>query len=154
MWLRSTLLILLLSAIPMSIAAQPTNTPQAKRLPSHPTEVALVDEGERGSVYRQFPSGLRLYTHDTDRPGRSACNGACALAWPPVVAPPGSVVIGDWTIVVRQDGSRQWALKGKPVYTRFHDAPDQPSGDGLFGTWRVVPHTRLPVNPTPATASR
>ena len=154
MWLRSILPILLIGVYPTSIAAQPTNVPQAKKLPSHPTEVALVDEGERGSVYRSFPSGQRLYTHDTDRPGRSACSIGCALAWPPVVAPPGAVGVGDWTVVLRPDGSRQWALKGKPVYTRFHDAPDQPSGDGLFGTWRVVPYTRLPVNPSPVTAGR
>jgi predicted lipoprotein with Yx(FWY)xxD motif len=47
---------------------------------------------------------------------------------------------GDWTIVIRSDGSRQWALKGKPVYTRFHDAPDSPTGETVSPAWHLVPY--------------
>lgn len=109
--------------------------------PSHPREVALVSEGAQGSVYRKFPSGLRLYTSDRDPPGRSVCTEGCAAAWQPVFAPKRAKAVGEWTVVKRPDGRPQWALKGKPVYTRFHDAPDQATGDGLEGVWRLVPYT-------------
>lgn len=139
--LRSIVPVLLLIGIVPPLPAQPTTVAKAKKLPSHPGEVALVDEGQRGSVYRSFPSGQRLYTFDADPPGRSACSVGCAMAWPPVLAPSDAVATGDWTIVTRSDGNRQWALKGKPVYTRFHDAPDAPGGEAVSPSWHLVPYT-------------
>lgn len=131
-------------------AAQQSAAAQQGRAarPSHPEEVALVDEGERGSVYRRFPGGQRLYTYDRDRPGRSNCDQGCVGGWLPVPAPADAVNVGRWSVVVRRDGSRQWALDGRPVYTRFHDAPDQPMGDGFHGVWRLVPYMpQVPVPP-------
>jgi predicted lipoprotein with Yx(FWY)xxD motif len=154
MRIRSHLSLILLCAVASPLAAQETTTAIAKKLPSHPTEVALMDEGARGTVYRRFPSGERLYTSDRDPVGQSRCNVGCSSAWPPVPAPADAAPVGDWTIVGRSDGTRQWALKGKPVYTRFHDAPDQPTGDGLEGVWRLVPYTPVPVNPTPVGAAQ
>lgn len=113
-------------------------------VPSHPREVALVKEGAKGSVYRKFPSGLRLYVSDRDPPGRSVCVNGCASAWPPVFAPQDAQPVGDWTVVKRPDGRPQWAYRGKPVYTRFHDAPDEPTGEGLYGVWRMLRHTPSP----------
>lgn len=115
--------------------------------PSHPAEVAFVGEGERGYVYRRFPTGERLYVSDNDTDGRSACTGGCASAWPPVYAPAGAKPVGEWTIVVRSDGARQWALRGKPVYTRFHDSPDIATGDGIGGVWHLVGYTQVEANP-------
>ena len=138
--LRSIVPVLLLIGASAPLQAQPTTVASAKKLPSHPGEVALVDEGPRGSVYRSFPSGQRLYTFDGDAPGKSACTVGCAMAWPPVLAPSDAVTTGDWTIVTRSDGSRQWALKGKPVYTRFHDAPDAPGGETVSTAWHLVPY--------------
>lgn len=108
--------------------------------PTHPREVAFVEEGERGWVYRKFPSGVRLYTYDRDRPGRSMCNANCVGPWPPVYAPASATPVGEWTIVHREDGTRQWALNGKPVYMRFHDTPDVATGDGIDGEWHIIPH--------------
>jgi predicted lipoprotein with Yx(FWY)xxD motif len=147
---RSLPPLFLLFAVAAPLPAQETSTAVADKLPSHPGEVALVDEGSRGTVYRRFPGGQRLYTFDRDPPGQSSCNYGCSSAWPPVPAPSDAAPVGDWSIVVRADGTRQWALKGKPVYTRFHDAPDKPGGDGLEGVWRLIPYTSAPVNPTPA----
>lgn len=116
-------------------------------VPSHPSEVALVEEGEKGSVYRQFPSGLRLYTSERDPPGASVCYGGCASAWPPLLAPVGSHDIGDWEVLERNDGTLQWMLNGKPVYTRFHDSPDTPTGDGIDAVWNLVPYIEDPDDP-------
>ena len=46
---------------------------------------------------------------------------------------------GDWTIVVRNDGSKQWAYKGKPLYTWSKDMkPGDKTGDGIKSVWHVA----------------
>lgn len=61
-------------------------------------------------------AGMTLYVFDKDAAGHSACNGACTANWPPVVADPGFPAHADWSIVTRDDGSRQWAYRGQPLY--------------------------------------
>jgi predicted lipoprotein with Yx(FWY)xxD motif len=53
------------------------------------------------------PSGATVYTFDKDAAGsgKSACNGPCAQAWPPLAAQPGDTASGDWSIITRDDGS-------------------------------------------------
>jgi len=77
-------------------------------------------------------SGMTLYTFDKDAVGKSACNGPCAANWPPLMAASGASASADWTIVTRDDGSKQWAYKGKPLYTWVKDqkAGDK-TGDGF-----------------------
>jgi predicted lipoprotein with Yx(FWY)xxD motif len=77
-------------------------------------------------------SGMTLYTFDKDSGGKSACNGPCAANWPPLMAASGASASANWTIVTRDDGSQQWAYKGKPLYTWVKDqkAGDK-SGDGF-----------------------
>jgi len=70
--------------------------------------------------------GMTLYTFDKDVHGRSNCNGGCAAAWPPVAAVEDAGATGDFTVVTRDDGARQWAYKGSPLY-RF--AADAKAGD-------------------------
>jgi len=147
-------IISLVSAYSASAAGQETTTvAEAKAGPSHPPEVALVDEGPRGSVYRQFETSLRLYVSDRDPVGTSTCYEGCIGPWVPVYAPTDAEPVGDWQVLRRDDGKRQWMLEGKPVYTRFHDAPDTVTGDGADGVWHVVPHKPRPENPTPADLS-
>ena len=47
---------------------------------------------------------------------------------------------GDWTVVVRDDGLKQWAYKGKPVYTWVKDTkPGDTTGDGFNnGVWHIA----------------
>ncbi len=83
--------------------------------------------------------GMTLYTFDKDEGGKSACNGGCAAAWPPFVASAGSSAGGDWTTVTRDDGSAQWAYKGKPLYTFAKDAkPGDAAGDEFKNIWHVA----------------
>ncbi|MEO8485314.1 MAG: hypothetical protein ABI585_03160 [Betaproteobacteria bacterium] len=84
-------------------------------------------------------AGRTLYTFDQDAAGKSACNGGCAAAWPPFAASEAEKAQGGYTIVVRDDGSRQWALDGKPLYRFAADAkPGDALGDGQGGVWHVV----------------
>src|SRR3569623_1139772 len=69
-------------------------------------------------------TGLPLYTFARDTtPGKSACNGPCATAWPPLRAAATDKDMGDWTVVTRDDGSKQWAYKGQPLYSYVKDTP-------------------------------
>lgn len=86
--------------------------------------------------------GLTVYTFDKDvaGSGRSACNGDCAVKWPPVLATASDSPQGAFTIVTRDDGRRQWALRGKPVYTWPEDQePGDKYGDNYLKVWHVVP---------------
>ncbi|MEO6092065.1 MAG: hypothetical protein ABIT04_09680 [Novosphingobium sp.] len=130
-------------AIPAQARADP---PATRDKSSHPAEVAFIKE-EQGWVFRRFPTGERLYYNDRDPKGRSLCNLGCSSTWPPVPAPADAVSTGYWSVVVRSDGTRQWALKGKPLYTRFHDTPEVATGDGIGGVWHVVPYVQLPYHP-------
>jgi predicted lipoprotein with Yx(FWY)xxD motif len=86
--------------------------------------------------------GLTLYTFDNDiaGSGKSSCNGACSGIFPPYGAGAKDVAQGDFSIVVRDDGSRQWAYKGKPLYVWFDDKkPGQAGGDGMnHKVWHVA----------------
>jgi predicted lipoprotein with Yx(FWY)xxD motif len=84
--------------------------------------------------------GMTLYTFDKDAGGKSMCNGPCAENWPPLVAADDAKPTADMTIVVRDDGKKMWAYKGKPLYTFKKDmAPGDTNGDGfLNGTWHMA----------------
>jgi predicted lipoprotein with Yx(FWY)xxD motif len=86
-------------------------------------------------------AGMPLYTFDKDvaGSGKSVCNGPCATNWPPVAATAVDVGLGDWAVIARDDGSKQWAYKGKPLYTWAKDAkPGDRTGDGFNNAWRVA----------------
>jgi len=69
-----------------------------------------------GVVYADN-AGKTLYNSDRDGPGKSSCQDACLKDWTPVPAAWVASSVGDWTVVPRADGSRQWAYRNKPVYT-------------------------------------
>ena len=86
-------------------------------------------------------AGMTLYTFDKDAAGsgKSACNGQCAVNWPPLHASGYDQGSGDWSIVVRDDGSRQWAYKGKPLYLWSKDhKPGDRTGDGFLRLWHIA----------------
>lgn len=68
--------------------------------------------------------GWTLYTSDADPDGKSVCDGDCAKTWKPALADADAKPAGYWSIVTRADGSRQWAFRGKPVYTYVSDVTE------------------------------
>ena len=60
--------------------------------------------------------GLTLYSYDADPVGKATCAGECAKEWVPVVAQKGSKGFGEWSLIARADGAKQWAYKGKALY--------------------------------------
>lgn len=117
--LTTTLALLTLSAAAMAADA-----------PAKFASGALVDA-----------KGMTLYTFDKDTAGsgKSVCNGQCATLWPPAMAGAADQPMGDFGIVTRDDGSRQWSFKGKPVYTYQADkkAGDR-TGDNFRDVWHII----------------
>lgn len=62
-----------------------------------------------------------VYVSDADRPGQSDCRDQCLQSWTPVVAPAFARQRGDWSVVEREPGVRQWAFRKQPLYTYRHD---------------------------------
>jgi predicted lipoprotein with Yx(FWY)xxD motif len=83
---------------------------------------------------------MTLYTFAKDQPGVSNCYDNCAKNWPPLMAAADAKPMGDWTIVMRKDGGRQWAYKGMPLYTWIKDAKaGDATGDGMGqGAWKIA----------------
>jgi predicted lipoprotein with Yx(FWY)xxD motif len=93
-------------------------------------------------------AGMTLYTFDKDTgTGKSVCNGPCAKNWPPLMAAADDKPGGGWSIVTRDDGSRQWAYQGKPVYQWSKDQkPGDKTGDGfLNNAWHVVKQATMNI---------
>ena len=84
--------------------------------------------------------GMTLYTFDKDAGGKSACNGPCATNWPPLMAAADAKASGGYTVVTRDDGGKQWAYKGKPLYGWKNDKkPGDTTGDGVANnTWHIA----------------
>jgi predicted lipoprotein with Yx(FWY)xxD motif len=84
------------------------------------------------------PDGKALYTFARDMaPGKSSCNAGCAAAWPPLVAAAGATDDGEWTVITRDDGSKQWAYKGKSLYTYVKDTVDG-KATGVSPAWPLA----------------
>lgn len=92
-------------------------------------------------------NGMTVYTFDKDvaGSGKSVCNGPCATNWPPFTAGADDKTGGDWSVITRDDGAKQWAYAGKPLYFWIKDQkPGDKTGDGFNNAWRVVKHEYEP----------
>ncbi|MGE5503240.1 MAG: hypothetical protein ACM31L_02345 [Actinomycetota bacterium] len=119
----------IVAATVMAVAAA---SAQAADMPAKTMDTAM------GKVLAD-PHGMTLYTFDQDSGGKSACTGPCAQNWPPFAATGPAAAHGDWTTITRDDGSKQWAYKGKPLYTWSKDAkPGETTGDGVKGIWHAA----------------
>jgi predicted lipoprotein with Yx(FWY)xxD motif len=104
----------------------------------YPEQIDLVQDAE-GWTFRLNENNLPLYMSTADPLGKSACNDDCAKKWVPVR--PDSTAkspVGEWSLVMRDDGSRQWAFKRHPVYTLANSTADKPAAPS--GTFHLMPH--------------
>ena len=92
-----------------------------------------------GKIYGDAKD-MTLYTYDKDEASKSNCYDKCAVNWPPYMAEAGAAAEGEWTIIDRTDGTKQWAYEGKPVYYFIQDKKaGDVTGDGKGdGTWHVI----------------
>jgi predicted lipoprotein with Yx(FWY)xxD motif len=96
-------------------------------------------ESAKGNVLTN-DSGMTLYVFDKDSAGKSACNGPCAGNWPPLTAAATAKPMGNYSVITRDDGTKQWAYKGRPLYAWKNDKkPGDITGDGfLNGAWHAA----------------
>jgi predicted lipoprotein with Yx(FWY)xxD motif len=106
--------------------------------------------------------GRTLYLFAKDKGGRSACYGACATYWPPLVstAKPqaaSGVRASSLALTKRTDGKRQVTYAGHPLYTFSLDTrAGQTSGQGLTdfgGSWNAVAASGRAVKSTASSGS-
>jgi predicted lipoprotein with Yx(FWY)xxD motif len=87
------------------------------------------------------PKGMTLYTFDKDaaNSGKSVCNGPCAKLWPPFLVTSQEQASGAYSILTRDDGAKQWAYKGMPLYTFQSDVkPGDRTGDKVKDVWHII----------------
>jgi predicted lipoprotein with Yx(FWY)xxD motif len=92
--------------------------------------------------------GVTLYLFLKDKNGKSACSGACATAWPPLLTKgkaqaAGGVSAAKLGTTKRADGTTQVTYNGHPLYTFVMDnnKPGNTTGQGskAFGAeWYVL----------------
>jgi len=84
----------------------------------------------RDRVVLADDKGQTLYVSDKDAPGKSNCVAECLTEWPLFTAAADAKAVGDWSLIAREDGSKQWAFRGKPLYTALKDKP-KPGGNPM-----------------------
>lgn len=84
-------------------------------------------------------NGMTLYTFDKDATNKSNCNDGCLKAWPALMASVDTKVAGELSIITRDDGSKQIAMSGKPLYFYIADQKaGDVTGDGSGGVWHAI----------------
>lgn len=122
--------ILYLAALTVLMSACAGFSPQAQTSPALLQGGILVDA-----------AGMSLYTFEKDPAGggKSVCNGPCAANWPPLAASAKDAGRGDFSVINRDDGAKQWAYKGKPLYRWIKDQkPGDKTGDGFNKVWHLA----------------
>lgn len=120
-----SVLTFLTGAVPIALAHEP------------PAPFKLTKVDKLGEILTG-PKGMTLYTFDNDKePGKSTCSGECAKMWPPFTpeasAPAPKAPL---SIITRDDGSKQYAYKGKPLYYYVKDSkPGDATGHGVGNRW-------------------
>jgi predicted lipoprotein with Yx(FWY)xxD motif len=105
-----------------------------------------VEHTVRGRVL-MTDGGYSIYQSDNDGPNKSSCVGDCTRQWAPILAPGSAQAQGEWSVVERAPGVRQWAFRKKPLYTYSGDeSPGRRDGDDVPG-WHSVYTQATPPAP-------
>lgn len=110
----------------------------ASAAPQVPASSVQVAQEGSSWVMRNLIDNNALYTFDQDEPGKSHCNDACAAAWHPLLVFGSDQPVGDWTQILRSDGSSQWAYRHMPVYSFAQDPEPVTASNGRTGAWHLI----------------
>lgn len=105
-----------------------------------PGPLKTARSGWRGT-YLVDAKGAALYIFDGDKEsGKSVCSTSCAKSWPPYTPEAGQPEpVSPLTVITRDDGTKQYAYRGKPLYYYAKDSrPDDVKGDGAGKVWWVA----------------
>lgn len=105
-----------------------------------PAEIGIL-QTNLGQVLTDA-KGRTLYAPDDEKTKVDLKN------WKPLLAPWLSNASGDWSVVTRADGSKQWAFQKKALYTYNGDVnPTEIRGDAQPGWSAVVLEPEAPLPP-------
>jgi predicted lipoprotein with Yx(FWY)xxD motif len=120
-------------------ASTPASSASATASPAAATGSAVLktEHTSLGTVLTNG-QGMTVYWFAADHGTTSACSGACAAAWPPVIGMPtaaaGVSLTGSLGTITRSDGAKQATYNGHPLYTFKADtAPGQVNGNAVSG---------------------
>jgi predicted lipoprotein with Yx(FWY)xxD motif len=163
--MKSPILVCLLATTAMAVTpALAANTMSANPAPAVQktavapaldTNIAMlqVKQSKAFGKYLTDGSGRPLYMFSADTPAKddvlakSACTGACAVAWPPATIKntpkSGSGIdTSDISTIARADGTKQLTYDGRPLYLFIHDqgasAPMGQAKKTFGGEWHLV----------------
>lgn len=104
-----------------------------------PNRISIRQVKDAGGQVLIDPAEKTIYAFDGDasKDGLTCATPACfAATWIPVPAPAIAKPFGDFSIVERADASKQWAYKGKPLYTFAKDVEiNSVLGAGVDPRW-------------------
>jgi predicted lipoprotein with Yx(FWY)xxD motif len=133
-----------------------SSTPKATSAATSTSAVAVADASpvqistthtSLGTVLVAGPKRLTVYMFEADKGGTSACSGACAQLWPPVIASgqptaAGGAIASKLSTITRSDGSKQVTYNGHPLYYFVKDTTTGDTHgqgiDGFGARWYVL----------------
>jgi predicted lipoprotein with Yx(FWY)xxD motif len=126
------------SAPSTSAPAAPVSAPASAASPGAASLAVLKTEQTSLGMVLTNAQGFTVYWFAKDSPTASACAGACAAAWPPVLGMPraesGVKLAGTLGEIKRANGTMQATYNGHPLYLFAGDqAPGQANGNGVDG---------------------
>ena len=111
------------------------------------SSTVITTKTSSGGSFLTNSAGRAIYLFMADSTGKSACSGACAAAWPPVIAAgqptaAGGAQTSDLGTITRSDGTKQVTYDGHPLYYFEGDTgPGTDKGQGIDGfgaLWYLV----------------
>jgi predicted lipoprotein with Yx(FWY)xxD motif len=93
--------------------------------PAPPVPAWLTRQKTDGGEVYADAKGMTVYAYDLTRPRQFGIGIVRDMetpeAWRPVLAKETDKPVGQYSIVVKDDGTRQWAYKGNLLFTNVHD---------------------------------
>jgi predicted lipoprotein with Yx(FWY)xxD motif len=132
-----------------SSSSSGSTSPSAAAPASSASSTMITTKTSSGGSFLTNSAGRAVYLFMADSTGKSTCDGACASAWPPVIAAGQPTAAGgaqatDLGTITRSDGTKQVTYDGHPLYYFSGDTgPGTDKGQGIdgFGAkwWLVAP---------------
>jgi len=96
-----------------------------------------------------------VYASRNDKPDKSNCTAKCLEEWKPIVAPAYAKPRGEFGIIERSAGIRQWTFRKQPLYTHIGEpfakmyGADSPGWYNVFTQYTPKPPADFTVQASP-----
>jgi predicted lipoprotein with Yx(FWY)xxD motif len=131
-----------------STSSTPTSAPTSAPSVAPSAQSVLQTQTFDGGPAFITSADLPVYTFDGDTTDKSNCTGGCLTVWPSV-PPPAGTLPSPWSSFTRSDnGQKQLAYNGAPLYTFSGDSPGVATGNGDMGFSLARPLASATAAPT------